>query len=91
MRCPLEKRLTLLGGEYIGEITFIVDDMVCRYCKDMVARLVTSIKGVSRVSINISDRTVNVSYDSRITDAYVIRMTLHKAGYKIIMEPGKVL
>ncbi len=86
-----EKQLKLLGGEYIGEVTFIVDDMVCRYCKDMVAKLVTSIKGVSRVSINISDRTVNVSYDSRITDAHVIRMTLHKAGYKIIMEPGQIL
>jgi copper chaperone len=65
--------------------------MVCRYCKDMVARLVTSIKGVSQVSINISDRTVNVSYDSRITDAHVIRMTLNKAGYKIIMELGQIL
>jgi copper chaperone CopZ len=86
----LEKQL-VVGGEYIGEITFIVDDMVCRYCKDMVARLITSIKGVSRVNINISDKTVKVSYDSRITDAHVIRMTLLKAGYNIIMEPGKVL
>lgn len=91
MRRLFEKQLTLPGVKHIGEITFIVDDMVCRYCKDMVAKLITSIKGVSRVSINISDRTVNVSYDSRITDAHVIRMTLHKAGYKIIMEPGQVL
>jgi copper chaperone len=75
----------------MGEITFIVDDMVCRYCKDMVSRLVTSIKGVSRVSISIPDRIVNVSYDSRITDAHVIQMTLLKAGYKITMEPGKIL
>lgn len=57
----------------------------------MVAKLIASIKGVSRVNINISDRTVNVSYDSRTTDAHVIRMTLHKAGYKIIMEPGQIL
>jgi copper chaperone len=64
--------------------------MVCRYCKDMVAKLVISIKGVSRVSINISDRTVYVFYDSQITDAHVIRMTLLKAGYKITMEPGKI-
>jgi copper chaperone len=64
--------------------------MVCRYCKDMVTRLVTSINGVSRVNINISDRTVNVAYDSRITDAHVIRMTLLKAGYKTIKEPEKV-
>ncbi|MDW5552211.1 heavy-metal-associated domain-containing protein [Methanosarcina sp.] len=78
------------GGEYIGETTFIVDDLVCRYCKDMVARLVTSINGVSRVNINIPERTVNVTYDSRITDAYVIQMTLLKAGYKIVEDPGKI-
>jgi copper chaperone len=79
------------GGEHIGEATFIVDEMVCRYCKDMVTRLVTSINGVSRVNINISDRTVNVAYDSRVTDAHVIRMTLLKAGYKTIKESEKNL
>ena len=54
----------------------------------MITRLVTSIKGVSRVDINIPDRTVNVTYDSRITDAHVIRMTLLKTGYKTIKEEG---
>jgi copper chaperone CopZ len=78
------------GGEYIGETTFIVDDLVCRYCKDMVIRLVTSINGVSRVNINIPERTVNVAYDSRITDAYVIQTTLLKAGYKTVEEPGRI-
>ncbi len=57
----------------------------------MVTRLVTSINGVSRVNISIPDRTLNIAYDSRITDAYVIRMTLLKAGYKNIKEPDKVL
>lgn len=78
-----------MGGEHIGETVFVVDEMVCRYCRDMIKKLVTSINGVSRVDINISDRTVNVAYDSRITDAYVIRMTLLKAGYKNITEPEK--
>ncbi len=95
MKHLFEKHLIIWGG-HIGEITFIVDDMVCRYCKDMITRLVTSINGVSRVNINIPDRTVNVAYDSRITDAYVIWMTLFKAGYKNIgykniKEPDKVL
>ncbi len=89
MKRPFEKKLCG-GGENIGETTFIVDDMVCRYCKDMIIRLVTSINGVSRVNLNIPDRTVNVAYDSRITDAHVIRMTLLKAGYKTIKEPEKV-
>ena len=35
-------------------------------------------------SINIPDRTVNVAYDSRITDTHVIQMTLLEAGYKTI-------
>jgi copper chaperone CopZ len=56
----------------------------------MITRLVTSINGVSRVNINIHERTVNVAYDSRITDAYVIQMTLLKAGYKTLEEPGRV-
>lgn len=56
----------------------------------MVTKLVTSINGVSRVNINIPERTVNVAYDSRITDAYVIQMTLLKAGYKIVEEPGRL-
>jgi copper chaperone len=80
----------VLRGEHIGETTFIVDDMVCRYCKDMVVRLVTSINGVHRVNINIPEKTINVAYDSRITDAYVIQMALLKAGYKTIEEPRRI-
>ncbi|MDD2615267.1 MAG: heavy-metal-associated domain-containing protein [Methanosarcina sp.] len=68
----------------------MVDDLVCRYCKDMVTRLIISINGVSRVSINIPEKTINIAYDSRITDAYVIQMALLKAGYKTIEEPGKI-
>jgi Copper chaperone len=56
----------------------------------MVTKLITSIDGVSRVNINISEKTVNVAYDSRITDAYVIQMALIKAGYKTIEDPGKI-
>ncbi|MDD2340886.1 MAG: heavy-metal-associated domain-containing protein [Methanosarcina sp.] len=83
-------KTTVLRGEHIGETTFIVDDMVCRYCKDMVVRLVTSINGVHRVNINIPEKTINVAYDSRITDAYVIQMALLKAGYKTIEEPRRI-
>lgn len=77
----------MLWGEDIGEITFVIDDMVCRYCKDMVTKLVTSLNGVSRVDVNVPNRTVNVAYDSQVTDAYVIQMALHKAGYKTLTEP----
>ncbi|WP_255336421.1 heavy-metal-associated domain-containing protein [Methanosarcina sp. KYL-1] len=72
-----------LGVERIRKTTLVVDDMVCRHCKDMVTRLVTSINGVSRVNVNVPDRTVNVTYDSEKTDAYVIKMTLLEAGYKL--------
>ncbi|AKB24261.1 heavy-metal-associated protein [Methanosarcina sp. MTP4] len=60
-----------------------MDDMVCRYCKNMVSRLVSSINGVSRVNVNVPDRTVNVTYDSKKTDEYVIKMTLLEAGYRL--------
>ncbi|HII00156.1 TPA: heavy-metal-associated domain-containing protein [Methanosarcinaceae archaeon] len=57
--------------------------MVCRYCKNMVTRLVSSINGVSRVNVNVPDRTVNVTYDSQKTDEYVIKITLLEAGYRL--------
>jgi copper chaperone len=57
--------------------------MVCRYCKNMVTRLVSSINGVSRVNINVPDRTVNVTYDSQKTDEYVIKVILLEAGYRL--------
>jgi copper chaperone len=57
----------------------------------VIAKLINSIDGVSRVNINILEKTVNVVYDSRKTDAYVIQMTLLKAGYKIIEEPGRIV
>lgn len=60
--------------------------MICKYCKDTVTRLITSISGVSCVNVNVPERTVNVTYDSRITDAHVIRMTLLEAGYKNVRE-----
>jgi len=61
--------------------------MVCRYCKDMVTKLVTSLNGVSSVNVNIPKRTINVAYNSQVTDAYVIQMALLKAGYKTFTEP----
>lgn len=63
-----------------------MDDMICRYCKDTVTTLITSINGVSSVNVNIPERTVNVTYNSRMTDAHVIRMTLLEAGFKNIKE-----
>jgi copper chaperone CopZ len=60
--------------------------MICRYCKDTVTKLIASINGVSSVNVNVPERTVNVTYDSRMTDAHVIRMTLLEAGYKNIRE-----
>lgn len=53
----------------------------------MVPKLVTSLNGVTRVNVNIPDRTINVAYDSQVTDAYVIQKALHKAGYKTLTEP----
>lgn len=53
----------------------------------MVTKLVTSLNGVSSVSVNIPDRAINVAYDSQVTDAYVIQMALLKAGYKTLKEP----
>jgi copper chaperone CopZ len=61
--------------------------MICRYCKETVIRLITSINGVSCVNVNVPEKTVYVTYDSRITDAHVIRMTLLEAGYKNVREP----
>jgi len=60
--------------------------MICRYCKDTVTTLIASINGVSYVNVNVPERTVNVTYDSRMTDAHVIRMTLLEAGFKNIGE-----
>lgn len=71
------------GGGNIRETTMVVDDMVCRYCKSMVTRLVTSINGVSRVNISVPEKTLNVTYDSRKTDEHVIKMTLLEAGYRL--------
>lgn len=64
--------------------------MVYRYTRRSQSPLTLS-KEVARVNINISDRTVNVFYDSQTADAHVIRMTLLKEGQKIIMTPVKAL
>jgi copper chaperone len=65
--------------------------MIYKYYKNRPHSSLTLPKGVVRVNINISDRTVNAFYDSQITDAHVIRMTLLKEGYKIITKPVKAL
>lgn len=49
----------------------------------MVTSLVNSIDGVSKVRVDVPEHRVNVLYDSRKTDAYVIKMTLLEAGYRL--------
>jgi len=65
--------------------------MVYRYHKDRPQSSLTLSKEVAGVNINIFDRTVNVFYDSQITNAHVIRITLLRGGYKIIKKLVKAL
>lgn len=56
----------------------------------MITKLIMSINGVSRVSINIPEKTINIAYDSRITDAYFIQITLLKTKYKTVEKLGRI-
>ncbi|AKJ38442.1 MULTISPECIES: hypothetical protein [Methanosarcina] len=57
--------------------------------KDKIARQDTSRDFQSKYA-NISERTISVAYDSRITDAYFIQITLLKTKYKTVEKLGRI-
>ncbi|MFC1528163.1 heavy-metal-associated domain-containing protein, partial [Candidatus Neomarinimicrobiota bacterium] len=61
---------------------FIVNDMDCKHCKMTIENKISSIEGVSKVSVNLDEKTVGVDGD---VNTEKIEEAIREAGY----TPGK--
>ena len=57
---------------------FIVGDMTCKHCKMTIEKKLNSLEGVTKVSVNIDEKTVGVNGD---INAEKIEDAIRDAGY----------
>ncbi|MEE8341337.1 MAG: permease [Candidatus Neomarinimicrobiota bacterium] len=57
---------------------FIVGDMTCKHCKMTIEKKLNSLEGVTKVSVNIDEKTVGVDGDTSVDK---IEEAIREAGY----------
>ena len=61
-----------------------VEGMTCTNCKKVITKGLLSIDGVSKASISLSQKEVNVVYDpTKITEAEIFQQITNQ-GYEVI-------
>ena len=65
------------------QITLLVPDISCGHCKSSIEGAVTSMDGVARVEVSISERTVDVKYDPAQVDLAAIVSAFDDQGFEV--------
>ena len=66
------------GGEVI---TISVPTVQCNMCKKNITNAVKEVEGVNEVDVNMTEKTVKVSYDKSKTDVSKVEASITAAGY----------
>lgn len=68
-------------GEYMEKKNFIVTGMTCSACSARVERVVSKVKGVKSVNVNLLKNSMSVIFDGAVTNAGEIVEKVEEAGY----------
>ena len=70
-------------------IVLNVQNMTCALCKLTIKKALTSVEGTKKVSVNIEDKTVTVTFNPQITNNDALIKTITNAGYPATIQPAK--
>jgi copper chaperone len=62
--------------------TYVVEGMTCRHCVDAVTREVSTVEGVSDVSVDLATGQVTVTSERPLTEEQ-IGTAIDEAGYEL--------
>jgi len=71
----------------IKRIDLPITGMSCAACASKVERSISSVKGVSKVNVNLASSKASVEYEPSHTDAESIKNAVRHAGYGVQEEP----
>jgi copper ion binding protein len=65
----------------MGNVVLNVDGMSCVHCENRVKKAVGALNGVKTVEVNLSEKTVSVTFDSAVLQEDQIREAIDGQGY----------
>lgn len=65
------------------ELILHVDGMMCSHCEARVTKAVSELAGVQSTAVNLSDKTVTVTFDPAAVTAQQIRDAITEQGYDV--------
>ncbi len=63
-------------------INLKINGMMCKHCAKRVEDALNSIKGVSKINIDLENKEVNLLYKGE--DLEVFKSTIDEAGYELV-------
>lgn len=61
-----------------------VEGMSCSHCENAIKTAVGSLDGVSKVAVNLKDKTVAVSYENIKVTLDTIKSEIEEQGYDVL-------
>jgi copper chaperone len=69
-----------------SHVVLNVPSISCNHCKMAIERAVAAVDGVSRVEVDVVDRSVDVLFDPSRTDLQAVKAAVVEEGYEIAGE-----
>jgi len=64
------------------DVEFKVGGMDCEGCVKSVTRMLTGVKGVSKVDVSLKEAKANVSFDPALAQLADLKRAVERAGFK---------
>ncbi|MGE0873828.1 MAG: heavy-metal-associated domain-containing protein [Burkholderiales bacterium] len=64
------------------DVEFKVEGMDCQGCVKSVTRMLTGVKGVSKVEVSLEQAKANVSFDPALAQLADLKRAVERAGFK---------
>jgi copper chaperone CopZ len=72
----------------IGKIKFQLEGITCAGCAEDMVNILSNKDGVLSVSVSYAERTIDIEYDSSVTDANNLFTEVKRLGFKTKVAPS---
>ena len=84
LTCPvlISTAAHLTDDDNRAEVTFLVS-MKCESCQQRIEEKLSFEKGVKKLKVNLEQKTVTITYDTRKTSPETLKAAIQKLGYTV--------
>ncbi len=80
--CEIQRNLQKEGEKNMTTRTMMINGMMCEHCKARVEKTLSSLEGVSSVSVSLEDKCAQIQCRSDV-DEEILKSAVENAGYEV--------